>query len=220
MTRWLSFLPLVALAALAALFGLYALHRNPQVQPHALVGKPMPDLTLPSLDDRQPVRLREVTAGGPVLVNFFASWCAPCQVEAPALMKLKSEGVRIVGVAYEDVPPRGSQDATREFLSRLGDPYARRLVDIQGDPKAAADAGMRSITVRVFYDLAGKPQVKQATLNASKAQLSEQVEFMAPPDKTEYEYEIVWQLKGNRTVSSGRKTNSTGTLFVDELPAS
>lgn len=99
-------------------------------------------------------------------------------------------------------------------------PYARRLVDIQGDPKAAADAGMRSITVRVFYDLAGKPQVKQATLNASKAQLSEQVEFMAPPDKTEYEYEIVWQLKGNRTVSSGRKTNSTGTLFVDELPAS
>lgn len=143
MTRWLSFLPLVALAALAALFGLYALHRNPQVQPHALVGKPMPDLTLPSLDDGQPVRLREVTAGGPVLVNFFASWCAPCQVEAPALMKLKSEGVRIVGVAYEDVPPRGSQDATREFLSRLGDPYARRLVD--GDGRAGIEFGVTGV---------------------------------------------------------------------------
>jgi hypothetical protein len=99
-------------------------------------------------------------------------------------------------------------------------PYARRLVDIQGDPKTAADAGMRSITVRVFYDLAGKSQVKQVTLNASKGQLSEQVEFMALPDKTDYDYEIVWQLKGNRTVSSGRKTASTGTLFVDELPAS
>jgi hypothetical protein len=99
-------------------------------------------------------------------------------------------------------------------------PYARRQVDIQGDPKAVADAGIRSITVRLFYDLAGKQQVKQVTLNVSKGQLSEQVEFMAPPDKTEYDYEIVWQLKGNRTVSSGRHTNSTGTLFVDELPAS
>jgi hypothetical protein len=99
-------------------------------------------------------------------------------------------------------------------------PYTRRQVDIQGDPKAVADAGIRSITVRLFYDLAGKQQVKQVTLNVSKGQLSEQVEFMAPPDKTEYDYEIVWQLKGNRTVSSGRKTNSTGTLFVDELPAS
>lgn len=98
-------------------------------------------------------------------------------------------------------------------------PYTRRLVDIQGDPKTATDTGMRAVTVRIFYELAGKPQVKQVTLNVSKGQLSELVEFMAPPDKTDYEYEIVWQLKGNRTVSSGRKTASTGTLFIDELPA-
>lgn len=143
MSRWLSVLPLVALAALAALFGLYALHRNPQVQPHALVGKPVPDVTLPSLDDGQPVRIRDLTRGGPVLVNFFASWCAPCEVEAPALMKLKSEGVRIVGVAYEDVPPRGSQDATRAFLTRLGDPYARRLVD--GNGRAGIEFGVTGV---------------------------------------------------------------------------
>ena len=143
MSRWLAILPLVALVALAALFGLYALHRNPQVQPHALVGKPMPDLTLPGLDDGQPVRLRELTRGGPVLVNFFASWCAPCEVEAPSLMKLKAEGVRIVGVAYEDVPPRGSQAATRAFLQRLGDPYAQRLVD--GDGRAGIEFGITGV---------------------------------------------------------------------------
>lgn len=99
-------------------------------------------------------------------------------------------------------------------------PYTRRSVDLQGDPKTVADAGIRSITVRLFYDLAEKPQVKQVTLNVSKGQLSEVIEFMSLPDKTDYDYEIVWQLKGNRTVSSGRKTGSTGTLFVDEVPAS
>ena len=143
MSRWLSILPLAALVALGVLFGAYALHRNPHVEPHALVGKPMPDVTLPSLDDGQPVRLRELTKGGPVLVNFFASWCVPCEVEAPALMKLKAEGVRIVGVAYEDVPPCGSQDAARVFLTRLGDPYMRRLAD--GDGRAGVEFGVTGV---------------------------------------------------------------------------
>lgn len=132
MKRWLAFLPLVVLAALGALFGLYALHRNPQVQPQALVGKPMPGVTLPSLDDGAPVSLRNEAAAGPMLVNFFASWCGPCQVEQPVLMGLKAQGVRIIGVAYEDVPPRGSPEQAKAFLTRLGDPFARRVVDADG----------------------------------------------------------------------------------------
>lgn len=127
MTRWLSILPLVVLAALAALFGVYGLHHNPQVQPHALVGKPMPDLTLPSLDDGRPLKLRELTAQGPVVVNFFASWCAPCAEESPALNALAAQHVRIVGVAYKDAPEK-----TEAFLARLGDPYVLRLADRSG----------------------------------------------------------------------------------------
>lgn len=85
MKRWIAVLPLAALAALAVLFVGYSLHRNPQVQPDALVGQAAPDLTLPALDGGRPVRLREAAAGGPVLVNLFASWCAPCEVEHPLL---------------------------------------------------------------------------------------------------------------------------------------
>ncbi|MGH2628743.1 MAG: hypothetical protein ACRDHY_19060, partial [Anaerolineales bacterium] len=73
--------------------------------------------------------------------------------------------------------------------------------------------------VKVFYELGGAEQVKQVTLNAAKGQLSEQVEFMLPAGKQDFEYEIVWQLKGNRAVSSGRKNGSAAVLFVDELPA-
>ena len=127
MNRTLAFLPLAALLALGLLFGLFALKRDPKVQPHALVGKPLPELVLPALDDGRPVKLQDAARPEPVLVNIFASWCAPCEVEHPVLVDLKRQGVRIVGVAYKDAP-----DNTKAFIGRLGDPYARRLVDRDG----------------------------------------------------------------------------------------
>jgi cytochrome c biogenesis protein CcmG/thiol:disulfide interchange protein DsbE len=126
-TRWLTVLPLVVLAALGVLFAGYALRHDPHVQPHALVGKPTPDVTLPALEDGRPLRIRDLAGQGPVVINFFASWCAPCAVEAPQLNALAARGVRIIGVAYKDQPPRAA-----EFLGRLGDPYAVHLADRDG----------------------------------------------------------------------------------------
>lgn len=138
MSRWLALLPLAALVALGLLFGLYALGRNPQVQPQALVGKPVPAVALPDLENGRPVSVAEVAAGEPVLVNFFASWCAPCEVEHPELMTLQARGVRIVGVAYKDAP-----ENTRAFLLRLGDPFAARLVDRDG--RAGVEFGVTGV---------------------------------------------------------------------------
>ncbi len=127
MNRWFAAAPLVALLALGLLFGLFSLKRDPQVKPDALVGKQLPDLVLPTLDTGRPVRLLEAAAPAPVLVNIFASWCAPCEIEHPVLVDLKRQGVRIVGVAYKDAP-----ENTKAFIGRLGDPYAERLVDRDG----------------------------------------------------------------------------------------
>lgn len=139
MTRWLAILPLAALVALALLFGLYALKRDPQVQPQALVGKPLPELVLPSLDDGREQPLRQVASGGaPVLVNIFASWCAPCEIEHPVLVDLKRKGVKIVGVAYKDAPAN-----TQAFLNRLGDPFDLRLVDRDG--RAGIELGVTGV---------------------------------------------------------------------------
>ncbi|MDB5419611.1 MAG: cycY [Phenylobacterium sp.] len=138
MRRLLPFLPLVVLAALGLLFGLFALNHNPHVEPHALVGKPVPDVTLPSLDDGRPVRVRDLARDGPVVINFFASWCGPCEIEAPALMALKAQKVRMVGVAYKDAPTN-----TQGFLNRVGDPFAQRLVDRDG--RAGIEFGVTGV---------------------------------------------------------------------------
>lgn len=138
MNRWLALAPLGVLLALGLLFGLYALNRNPQVHPEALVGKPVPDLVLAQLDTGREVPVRASLQPAPVLVNFFASWCAPCEVEHPVLVALKAQGVRIVGVAYKDAP-----ENTKAFLGRLGDPFAERLVDRNG--RAGIEFGVTGV---------------------------------------------------------------------------
>jgi cytochrome c biogenesis protein CcmG/thiol:disulfide interchange protein DsbE len=137
MKRWLAFAPLLILIALAILFAGYALRRDPHVQPHALVGKPMPALTLPELASGSPTPIR-AASDGPMLVNFFASWCAPCEVEHPQLMALKAQGVKIVGIAYKDAPAN-----TQAFIGRLGDPFATRLIDRDG--RAGLEFGVTGV---------------------------------------------------------------------------
>lgn len=139
MSRWLAILPLVALLALGGLFYFYALQRSSsEFQPQAMVGKAMPDLTLPTLKGGQEIRLKTVAAEGPMLVNFFASWCAPCEIEHPVLMGLKGRGARVVGIAYKDAPPN-----TEAFLTRMGDPFTTALVDRDG--RAGVEFGVTGV---------------------------------------------------------------------------
>ena len=98
----------------------------------------VPDLTLPTLVEGQPVRIRELAADGPMVLNLFASWCAPCEVEHPILMGLRGQGIRVVGIAYKDAPPNA-----QAFLTRLGNPYATALVDRDG--RAGVELGVTGV---------------------------------------------------------------------------
>jgi cytochrome c biogenesis protein CcmG/thiol:disulfide interchange protein DsbE len=126
MKRWLVFLPLAFLLGAIALFGFFALGRNTRVEPNAMVGKPVPTLTAPLLEGGPPVTLASQIKG-PALVNLFASYCAPCIIEAPLLDEMKARGARIVGLAQKDEPAN-----TARFLERYGDPFAVVLDDRAG----------------------------------------------------------------------------------------
>lgn len=143
--RLVVWLPLAVLAGFSVLFATFGLHHDPHVYPAALVGRPAPAVTLPGLAGEPPRPLRAVLAevagrggGGPVLVNLFASWCAPCAEENPALLALNAQGVRMVGVAYKDDPA-----ASRAFLARLGDPFSTVLVDRDG--RAGVEFGVSGV---------------------------------------------------------------------------
>ena len=163
MSRWVAALPLVILAALALLFAGYALHHDPHVVPEALVGKQVPDIALPSLDDGTQQSIHQAALEGPVLVNFFASWCAPCQVEHPVLMAMRARHVRIIGVAYKDDPQN-----TKAFLAKLGDPFAERLVDRDG--RAGIEFGVSGVPETYVVAQGGKVVAKYTNLNEGDAQ--------------------------------------------------
>ena len=94
-------------------------------------------------------------AGKVVLVNFFASWCAPCRVEHPLLMRLAEEGkVVLWGIDYKDKP----EDASR-LLAQLGDPYGRIGVDESG--RTAIDFGVYGVPETYVIDKQGRIRYRQ-----------------------------------------------------------
>ena len=179
MSRWLSVIPLVVLAALAVLFVGWSLKRDPAVKPDALVGQPIPETVLPMLtgDQAGPGHLDLKTAGvgRPMLVNVFASWCAPCRVEHPQLMALKARGVAVVGVAWKDDPAD-----TRAFLDELGDPYSIVLVDRDG--RAGLDLGITGAPETFAVNAMGEVVAKFSGPLMDDAEVDRLVETMqAPP---------------------------------------
>ena len=153
MSRWFSVIPLVVLAALAALFIGWSLKRDPEFKPDALVGQTVPETVLPILQNGvagpQNVDIRTAGVGKPMIVNVFASWCAPCRLEHPHLLALKAQGIAVVGVAYKDEP-----EATQAFLDELGDPFAMVLVDREG--RAGLDLGVSGVPESFAVDAMGR----------------------------------------------------------------
>ena len=135
--------PLAIFAILAVLFFLALRSGDPSRLPSALIGRPAPATSLPPLDGLvdggQPVPgfSNENFASGEVtVVNFWASWCAPCVQEHPLLVALKERtGVKLYGVNYKDQP-----DTARRFLGRYGNPFT--AVGVDGNGRAAIDWGV------------------------------------------------------------------------------
>lgn len=180
MNRWLALLPLVAIAALAVLFVGWSLKRDPAFKPDAMVGQPIPETVLPMLTGDQAgpgqVDLKTAGVGRPMIVNVFASWCAPCRIEHPKLLQLKRRGIAVVGVAYKDEPV-----ATRAFLDELGDPFAMVLVDREG--RAGLDLGISGVPETFAVDAMGRITAKQSGPLLDDAGIERLVASMQAPSR-------------------------------------
>lgn len=138
-------LPLLAFLALAALFFFRLGAGDPAKLPSALIGRPVPQTDLQPLPEltRDGTPVPGISAadfqGAVTLVNVWASWCVPCQDEAPLLMKLSQDKrIRLVGINYKDQP-----DNARRFIGRHGNPFAAVGADTKG--RAAIDWGVYGV---------------------------------------------------------------------------
>src|SRR5438132_2695437 len=150
MARKLLFLLPVALFAVLVIAFAVGLRHDPHLLPSALIDRPAPDFALPGLDENAGGLTRKDLAGRVTLVNFFASWCAPCREEHPSLMALgRLPGVTLDGIAYKDKP-----EESRRFLERLGNPFARVGVDRNGT--TAIDFGVYGVPETYLVDARGQ----------------------------------------------------------------
>ncbi len=118
---------------LSALLG-FGLSRDPSVIRSPLLGRRAPQFALRTLDGSKTIRLSQFR-GQVVVINFWASWCAACREEHPALLaaweRYRDLGVVLIGVDYQD-----SKQAALRFMQELGgdwptveDPGGRTALD-------------------------------------------------------------------------------------------
>ncbi|SRR6266567_3119470 len=109
-----------------------------------LLGHPAPDFTLAALSSRPAPAIHLASLKGkPVMLNFWASWCVPCQHEAPLLQAtwqhVQSQGVVFLGIDFQDDHTQGLN-----FLHTYGITY----------PSVVDDTGSTAIN----YGLTGVPE--------------------------------------------------------------
>ena len=153
------FIPLIAFLGLViigglALQGTLSGSRNPNQLPSVLIGKPAPDVPLPLLQNSQSKLALDAYRGQPLLVNFFASWCAPCRAEAPALEHLSNQ-ISIIGIAYKDRP----QD-TLQFLEQYGNPFV--AIGRDDDGRAGMAWGVYGVPETYLIDPSGEIKWRHA----------------------------------------------------------
>ena len=132
-------IPPLVFVAFAAIAFVGLRRENPDELPSALVGRTAPGLArLVALRDDPVPTDADLTAPGVKLVNFWASWCAPCRVEHPLIKALSESGVEVIGINYKDDPK-----AALRFLGEMGDPYAKVGADESG--RTALDWGIYGV---------------------------------------------------------------------------
>lgn len=137
MNRWTAIVPLVVLASFAGLAA-YQLTDSAR-SGFERVERAAPARAFQMLDSDGSISFADPPGDDAIVVNLFASWCAPCEVEHPLLVDLsRAAPGRIYGVLYKDSEADG-----RDFLARLGDPYTAIALDPNG--QGGLDFGLTGV---------------------------------------------------------------------------
>ena len=104
------------------------LNKDANYKTNSLVGQKIPNIDLEYFDENKFYKDIDLKKNNYTLINFWASWCAPCRDEHPVLIQLsKEKNLMILGVNFKDKKKQADK-----FLNDLGNPYDILAKDEQG----------------------------------------------------------------------------------------
>ena len=153
MSRFL--IPAAIFLALAGVLYVGVVHSpNKSTMQSALLGKTVPDFTLPVLGNPGMNLTRSQLAGRPWVLNVWGTWCVACREEHPVLLDIARQNVLpLVGLDWKD-----EDDAALEWLKQLGNPYSVVVADRDG--RTAINFGVYGAPETFFIDAEGRVQYR------------------------------------------------------------
>ena len=123
-----------------------SLNKSSNYNTEFLVGNKLGEIELVSFEDDSIFTNDDFKKNSFTLINFWASWCAPCRIEHPLLMELSKENnIKILGVNFKD-----KKINALKFLKDLGDPYEYLARDSNG--KQSVNFGIYGIPESILID--------------------------------------------------------------------
>ncbi len=123
-----------------------SLNKSSNYNTESLVGNKLGQIELVSFEDDSIFTNDDFKKNSFTLINFWASWCAPCRIEHPQLMELSKENnIKILGVNFKD-----KKINALKFLKDLGDPYEYLTRDSNG--KQSVNFGIYGIPESILID--------------------------------------------------------------------
>ncbi len=132
--------------AVMAGFGMF--RDDPDALPSARQGQPAPPVVLTEFPGKTIFDDATLRDGEVKLVNYWASWCAPCRAEHPNLEALSNEGIPVYGINY-----KYKLNNATAFLTELGDPY--RAIGQDENGRMALDWGLYGVPETYVIDADG-----------------------------------------------------------------
>jgi cytochrome c biogenesis protein CcmG/thiol:disulfide interchange protein DsbE len=127
---------------------------NKSTMRSALLGKPVPEFSLPVLGNPGLKLTNTQLAGRPWVLNVWGTWCEACREEHKALLEIAQQNaLPLVGFNWKD-----DDDAALDWLKQLGNPYSVVVADRDG--RVAINFGVYGAPETFFIDADGRVQYR------------------------------------------------------------